>query len=59
MMDILNLSEQLCGDKTVPLAAVLAALAPHYGTKNESVDQLLTEIWENINGYFDRSKEDK
>lgn len=58
-MDILDLAGQLCGDKTVPLAAVLAALAPHCGTKNESVDQLITEIWENINGYIDCAKEDK
>lgn len=58
-MDILNLAEQLCGDKTVPLAVVLAALIPHYGTENESVTELITEIWESINDHIDCAKEDK
>lgn len=59
MMDILDLAGQLCGDKTVPLAAVLAALIPHYGTENESVTELIAEIWESINDHIDCAEEDK
>lgn len=58
-MNTLELAERICGNRTVPLAVVLAALTPYFGTKDETVTAMITEIWENINGYIDCSKEDK
>ena len=54
-----SIAEQLCGDRTVPLAVVLAALAPHYGTENETTTRLIEDIWEKIHDHIDCAKADK
>lgn len=58
-MEIRDLAREICGDKTVPLAVVLAALIPHYGTKDESVTELIAEIWENIHDHIDCAEANK
>ena len=56
---VIRLAEQLCGDRTVPLAVVLAALTPYFGTKDDTVTAMIADIWEKINDHIDCSKEDK
>ncbi|MBQ1789274.1 MAG: hypothetical protein II008_03780 [Oscillospiraceae bacterium] len=54
-----DLAREICGDKTVPLAVVLAALAPHYGTENETTTKLIEDIWEKIHDHIDCAEANK